>query len=300
MVAALESCSVDAGHTPALYAGFLRLLLAAKRGKDEHGENGIKLDPALASKLSADQQPHHPGLSATLAASAPPRHDPLRPDGSISAPAIFAQDLGGLTSRPNGLANGGASAFMSGEPSNQPSGSFWNLDQLGQAGFWENLSMRTLLVTWGLLCRADSSTFQLGWDHRQPTGFPLAIYSKGTPGLSAHPIQLQCRAITLQSSRPHMHRSFLLQICQPCNSLNIQVTCFVAWLYKITSCSNSANLKERRDLRAKQFQYIQSNLHQFQTDLTLLLTIQSNLIEIDIDLTLLLITQLDLFEIDID
>lgn len=141
----LETCSVDAGHTPALYAGFLRLLLAAKRGKDENGENGIKLDPALASKLSADQQRHHPGLSTTLAASAPPRYDPLRPEGSTSAPAIFAQDLGGLGSRPNGFTNSGASAFMSGEPSNQPSGSFWNLDQLGQAGFWENLSMRAFV-----------------------------------------------------------------------------------------------------------------------------------------------------------
>lgn len=142
MVATLEACSVDAGHTAALYAGFLRLLLAAKRGKDASGENGIKLDPELASKLSADQQPHYSGLSSTLAAPAPPRHESLRQDGLPAAPAIFAQDLSGLNSRSNGMANSGASAFMSGEPSNQPSGAFWNLDQLGQAGFWENLSMR--------------------------------------------------------------------------------------------------------------------------------------------------------------
>lgn len=142
MVETLEACSVDAGHTPALYAGFLRLLLAAKRGKGENGENGIKLDPALASKLSADQQQHNSGLSTTLAASVPPRNEPLRQEGSMMAPAIFAQDLSGLNSRSNGMANNGVSAFLSGEPSNQPSGAFWNLDQLGQAGFWENLSMR--------------------------------------------------------------------------------------------------------------------------------------------------------------
>lgn len=142
MVITLELCSVDAGHTPALYAGFLRLLLAAKRGKDEGGENGIKLDPALASKLSADQQQHHTGLSATLAASAPARHEAFRQDGTAAAPAIFAQDVNGTSSRPNGAAGTGVSAFLSGEPSNQPSGAFWNLDQLGQAGFWENLSMR--------------------------------------------------------------------------------------------------------------------------------------------------------------
>lgn len=142
MVSTLESCSVDAVHTPALYAGFLRLLLAAKRGKDENGEHGIKLDPALASKLSADQQQHFTGLSATLAASVPARQDHLASEGHSAAPAIFAQDLDGSTSRPNGLGTGGASAFTSGEPSNQPSGAFWNLDQLGQAGFWENLSMR--------------------------------------------------------------------------------------------------------------------------------------------------------------
>lgn len=150
MVATLEACSVDAGHTPALYAGFLRLLLAAKRGKGENGENGIRLDPALASKLTADQQQHHSGLSTTLAASAPQRSDTLRQEGTTSAPAIFAQDLSGLSSRPNGMANAGASAFTSGEPSNQPSGAFWNLDQLGQAGFWENLSMRAFGLTSGL------------------------------------------------------------------------------------------------------------------------------------------------------
>lgn len=149
MVETLEACSVDAGHTPALYAGFLRLLLAAKRGKGENGEHGIRLDPALASKLTADQQQHHSGLSATLAASAPPRSDALRQEGIGAAPAIFAQDISGLSSRPNGMANIGASAFIAGEPSNQPSGAFWNLDQLGQAGFWENLSMRAFgLLFW--------------------------------------------------------------------------------------------------------------------------------------------------------
>ncbi|KAK9896743.1 hypothetical protein P389DRAFT_172123 [Cystobasidium minutum MCA 4210] len=140
MVVTLERCSVDAVHTPALYAGFLRLLLAAKRGKDDNGENGIKLDPALASKLSADQNQHFSGLSTTLADSAAPRHEGQ--DGTSTVPAIFAQDNNGNASRPNGMgSNAGASAFLSGEPSNQPSGAFWNLDQLGQAGFWENLSM---------------------------------------------------------------------------------------------------------------------------------------------------------------
>lgn len=141
MVATLEQCSVDSVHTPSLYAGFLRLLLAAKRGKDANGDNGIKLDPALASKLSADQNQHFNGLSATLATSAPARQDNAETAGAV--PAIFAQDIGGSGNRPNGTGiNAGASAFMSGEPSNQPSGAFWNLDQLGQAGFWENLSMR--------------------------------------------------------------------------------------------------------------------------------------------------------------
>jgi hypothetical protein len=147
MVATMEECSVDAGHTPALYAGFLRLLVAAKRGKNGDGQNGIKLDPALASKLSGDQQQqYHSGLSATLAVSVPSGNEESRQASANAPPAIFAQDVGGMSSRPNGFANINASAFMAGEPSNQAAGAFWNLDQLGQAGFWENLSMRTSLI----------------------------------------------------------------------------------------------------------------------------------------------------------
>lgn len=142
IVETMEACSIDSVHTPSLYAGFLRVLLAAKRGKDSDKIHNITLDPALASKLS-ETNPQSQGMSATLATSAPQQRQSAFVDSSGNVgPVLFAQDLGGGTNRPNGAGAVNTSAFMSGEPSNQASGGFWNLDQLGQAGFWENLSMR--------------------------------------------------------------------------------------------------------------------------------------------------------------
>ena len=130
IVETFETCAVDSVHTPKLYAGFLRVLLQAKQGKDDDVSKAgsrsggqIGLDPELTSKLFQDQQQSQRQLLFQQNQNA-----------SQQAAQHQVPLVEGITDSLNGL-----------DPNNQAFNSAWNLDQLGQSGFWENLSMRTFV-----------------------------------------------------------------------------------------------------------------------------------------------------------
>lgn len=116
----LEDSTVDAAHAPALYAGFLKVLLQSKRSaSDGDTVNGgaiiaetgkdVNLDPLLA-------RPNPFAQVGSSHATGEPSH--INPFGFVNDAHLT-------------------------EPSNHQPGAF-SLDQLGQSGFWENLSMRKL------------------------------------------------------------------------------------------------------------------------------------------------------------
>lgn len=128
--------SVDETHTPALYAGFIRVLLRSKQSKSNEGDTQITLDPSLASKLLESQQN---GRVADAFSAAPAVQDPL---AGITQ-ASFAQQMEPSASvYQNSFPQDAQSGYHSADGNLQQ----WNLDQLGQSGFWENLSMRELAV----------------------------------------------------------------------------------------------------------------------------------------------------------
>ena len=150
-VKCLEEVSVDATHTPALYAGFLRVLLRSKQGKDSNQDSGgkgdITLDLDLANKLMESQANGRQGEASGQQTSFATLAGPAALYGAAAAgsSADGAQQMEPsasiyqqfITSEANPT---GVNSASDGNP-NFPSSS-WNLDQLGQSGFWENLSMR--------------------------------------------------------------------------------------------------------------------------------------------------------------
>lgn len=131
-VKCLEEVSVDETHTPALYAGFVRVLLHSKQSKPQNGDGVVTLDPALTSKLLESQQS---GRVADAFNAAPVGdmissiNEPIASQHQMEPSASVYQHT--FTQEPQ-------SGYHSGESNLHQ----WNLDQLGQSGFWENLSMR--------------------------------------------------------------------------------------------------------------------------------------------------------------
>jgi hypothetical protein len=130
-VKCLEEVSVDETHTPALYAGFIRLLLRSKQTKSQ-GDGAVTLDPALASKLLEGQQ----NGRVADAFDAMPMSDHT---SSIN-PAGTQQMEPSASVYQHFLPQETQSGYLTGDGNLHQ----WNLDQLGQSGFWENLSMREL------------------------------------------------------------------------------------------------------------------------------------------------------------
>ena len=131
-VKCLEEVSVDETHTPALYAGFVRVLLHSKQSKPQNGDGVVTLDPALTSKLLESQQS---GRVAD-AFNAAPVGDMI---SSINEPIASQHQMEPSASvYQHTFAQEPQSGYHSGESNLHQ----WNLDQLGQSGFWENLSMR--------------------------------------------------------------------------------------------------------------------------------------------------------------
>jgi hypothetical protein len=152
VVKVFEECAVDSVHTPTLYAGFLRVLLKSKQGKDADpsrsaSRNGeVNLDPALASKLM--QQNPGGGAVQSIGVGSGFTFPVQQPQ---SESMFHENSFGGLPNQTNShqhhvtFADGTAGGLdaNANDPANSLFGTNWNLDQLGQSGFWENLSMRT-------------------------------------------------------------------------------------------------------------------------------------------------------------
>lgn len=134
-VKCLEEVSVDETHTPALYAGFVRVLLRSKQSKAQDGEGAITLDPALASKLLESQQN---GRVADAFSTAPAAHDAMN---GVNLNTFTQQMEPSASVYHNAFPQDTHSGYHSAEGNLHQ----WNLDQLGQSGFWENLSMREYL-----------------------------------------------------------------------------------------------------------------------------------------------------------
>lgn len=145
IVQVFESCSVDDVHTPRLYAGFLKLLLSSRqqsaKGTGFNTSNGqdinVSLDPTLANKLFESQQQIH----TTFA------HQPALDSAAVNTFGGSVEPMHTQMQMHNIMGAGGA------EPSNMSLNTGFNLDQLGQTGFWDNLSMRKLLSSTITACR---------------------------------------------------------------------------------------------------------------------------------------------------
>ncbi len=190
-VKCLEEVSVDETHTPALYAGFVRVLLHSKQSKPQNGDGVVTLDPALTSKLLESQQS---GRVADAFNAAPvgdiisSMNEPIASQHQMEPSASVYQHT---------FAQEPQSGYHSGESNLQQ----WNLDQLGQSGFWENLSMREYTI----VSRGDSvltCPLQRALALRLRTASLEDTSSRVTHGLSPCP--------TRQRHRVQLHQGLVL------------------------------------------------------------------------------------------